>query len=149
MKKILLTAICLMMLSLALCGCAKDEDGSQDQNQSTDDTSSLMSALEGCWQEDAFDSGYIFKADGTGTDTFWDLTFTYSISKDGTLSLDYDSEQYGISNYTFTVSGDELTMTRIDEGEDTQPFTYKKTGSEPASADDTDESDTANSTDAN
>ena len=133
MKKfiaILLAA--LFIAALAACG-SKTETAAPAAAAATEAPAETTTAaapavsgeLVGSWQEDIFDSGFIFNADGTGTDTFWDLTFTYSIEGNEVLII-YDTDLYGASRYTFTVSGDSLSMTRIDE-EETSTFTYKKT----------------------
>lgn len=128
-----LTAI-MIILILCLASCGKPdaqtaETGTQAQTETAAPETAAPgtvsdSALVGSWEEDVFDSGFIFNADGTGTDTFWDLTFTYSTTGNEVLIV-YDTDLYGASNYTYSISGDTLSMTRIDE-EETPTFTYQR-----------------------
>lgn len=113
MKKLtaLIIALCLTCVTLTACG--GDEPVQSD------------SALVGTWSEDYFDSGYIFNADLTGTDTFWDLTFTYTAG-DGIITITYDEDPWGKADYTYSISGDSLTMQRISDDEETQAYTYTK-----------------------
>ena len=123
------------MLSLALCigilaGC-----GSKEEVVIEDDTEVI-----GTWSEDFFDSGYIFNEDLTGTDTFWDLTFTYT-AQEGIITITYDDEIWGSVSYEYMVNGEYLTMTRVSEvesGEDVSSYTYTKVTEE-----ETDENDSS------
>lgn len=128
MKKItaLILALCLACMALTACG--------------SDDTVQSDAAVVGTWAEDFFDSGYIFNEDLTGTDTFWDMTFTY-IASDGIITITYDEEVWGKADYTYSISGDSLTMQRISDDEETQAYTYTKVTDEG----ETGESDTAES----
>ncbi len=121
MKKIIAVMACVLLSAVLLCSC-----GSEEPKEET--TAANDAAVVGTWTEEFFDSGFIFNADGTGTDTFWDLTFTYT-AVEGNLMLIYDTELYGASNYTYSVSGNQLTMTRIDT-EETDTITYTKAGTE-------------------
>ena len=113
MKKITILFACFILAAALLCACASEE-----AEPKVNDTE-----IVGTWEEDFFDSGYIFNSDGTGTDTFWNLTFTYT-AYDGELTLIYDDEMWGASTYTYTISGKELTMHRTDE--DADDFVYEK-----------------------
>mgnify|MGYP000426281732 CR=1 FL=1 len=114
MKKISLYSAILLASLLVLGGCSKKEEP----------TTAPDSSVYGTWTESFFESGYTFNADGTGTDTFWDLTFTYTAGG-GEMAITYDSELYGIATYTYTVSGDTLTMTRTGD-EENSTFSYTK-----------------------
>lgn len=135
MKKTFSLIACLLLIAVVACGCGKSTTPSvsgQTQEETTKKNKDkdkgkkfVEPALCGTWSEDIFDSGFIFKEDGTGTDTFWDLTFTYYSTTEDNLFLDYDSDQWGISEYTYSISGNELSMTRQDE-EETSTFVYTK-----------------------
>lgn len=127
-KTAALTAF-ILILALCLASCGKPDTpattaGTDAPAETTTTAPAAVSELVGNWQEDIFDSGFIFNADGTGTDTFWDLTFTYSTDGNEVLII-YDTDLYGASSYTYSISGDTLSMTRIDE-EETSTFTYKR-----------------------
>lgn len=127
MKKTFLSIALIIILILSFCACgksdsAKDTTSEQKETPASDTPSAIDSALIGNWQESIFDSGFIFNADGTGTDTFWDLTFTYSCDN-GEILIVYDTDLYGASKYNYAVTGDSLSMTRIDE-EEASSFTY-------------------------
>lgn len=132
MKKITALAAFILIFAMCLAACGKKPDAPATTAATTGtpaETQTTVPAtggdLVGNWQEDVFDSGFIFNDDGTGTDTFWDLTFTYSIEGNEVLII-YDTDLYGASRYTYSVSGDILSMTRIDE-EETSTFNYTKT----------------------
>ena len=125
MKKLSLILISIMLSCMLLCSCSKEaaseESTSYDVVQMESDTSII-----GTWAESIFDSGYIFESDGTGEDTFWELTFTYT-ADGSTLVITYDSDIYGIATYEYSVDGSTLSMTRIAEDEETSTFEYQKT----------------------
>ena len=117
MKRIL-----ILMLSASLCLGMLTACGKEDEVIEND------TGIIGTWSEDFFDSGYIFNEDLTGTDTFWDLTFTYT-AYDGTVTISYDEEIWGSASYTYVINGEYLTMTRVSEeesGEDISSYTYTK-----------------------
>lgn len=131
-----------LMLGLALCIGVLSGCGSKEEVVIEDDTEVI-----GTWSEDFFDSGYIFNEDLTGTDTFWDLTFTYT-AQEGIITITYDDEIWGSVSYEYVVNGEYLTMTRISEvesGEDVSSYTYTKVTEEETEEDDasdkSDESD--------
>lgn len=68
-------------------------------------------------------SGYIFREDGTGEDLFWALSFTYQTDK-GVLYLDYDDASCDDSDYTYSIDGDVITMTR--NAKDAVTMLYQK-----------------------
>lgn len=115
------------MSSLFFSGCSKDFGKETGETEAETETTEVLSdtSVVGTWSEDIFDSGYIFESDGTGEDTFWELTFTYT-AVDGILTITYDSDTYGSASYTYSVEGDVLTMTRISEDEETSAFEYTK-----------------------
>lgn len=121
MKKIASVIACLIFAAVLLCACGAKEP----EPEKTNDT-----AVIGTWNESYFDSGYIFNADGTGKDTFWDLTFTYT-AYDGELTLIYDDELWGASQYDYTVSSNKLSMTRKDT-DGAEQFDYEKVSDTPA-----------------
>ena len=111
--------LCLSALLLTGCGEPKQEEETTPSVQEND------AAVVGTWSEDAFDSGYTFNSDGTGRDTFWDLSFTYT-AHDGVITITYDDDTYGIDKYTYSVDETSLSMTR--QGGDGKAFTYTKRG---------------------
>ena len=129
MKKIALLFACIILAVSMLAGCGAKEP----EPEKTNDT-----AIVGNWKEDYFESGFVFNADGTGTDTFWDLTFTYT-AYDGELTLIYDDELYGASQYDYTISGSKLSLTRKDT-DGAEQFEYEKAAASsqttPASSED-------------
>lgn len=135
MKKISILMISLLIGAAVLSGCGKKEEKPVKND----------SAVVGTWSEDFFDSGYIFNDDGTGTDTFWDLTFTYTATG-GKLEITYDSDLYGIAVYSYTVRGDTLTMTREDADESfayTKQTQQSQQGQNTTAADDADTDETS------
>ncbi|MCF0142978.1 MAG: hypothetical protein HUJ75_06335 [Parasporobacterium sp.] len=126
MKRIL-SAILIAVLCIGVLTACKGGSDEEPTPVSVNDP-----AVVGTWTENNFDSGFIFNADGTGLDTFWNLSFTYKAA-DGSMELAYDEEMWGSNHYSYTVEGDSLTMTRDDDPEST--FTYNKSGSSaPAAA---------------
>lgn len=128
------------MLSLALCIGVLAGCGSKEEVVIEDDTE-----VVGTWSEDFFDSGYIFNEDLTGTDTFWNLTFTYT-AQEGIITITYDDEIWGSVSYEYVINGEYLTMTRITEvesGEDVSSYTYTKVVEE----DETDEDESSDGSD--
>lgn len=131
MKRIL-----ILMLSASLCLGMLTACGKEDEVIEND------TGIIGTWSEDFFDSGYIFNEDLTGTDTFWDLTFTYT-AYDGTVTISYDEEIWGSASYTYVINGEYLTMTRVSEeesGEDITSYTYTKVTEDEAEDEAEDES---------
>ena len=126
MKKLAMFLLASVLCIAVLSGCGKEKEPETVYN----DTS-----VYGTWSEDFFDSGYIFSEDGTGYDTFWNLSFTYTA--DGSeMRLAYDDEIWGVSVYRYTVSGDTLTMVRITDGdEEPEEFTYYRKSSTPSGGD--------------
>ena len=124
-----------LLLSLALCIGVLAGCGSKEEVVIEDDTEVI-----GTWSEDFFDSGYIFNEDLTGTDTFWDLTFTYT-AREGIITITYDDEIWGSVSYEYVVNGEYLTMTRVSEvesGEDVSSYTYTKVTEEEETDEDAD-----------
>ena len=126
MKKLLLILISTILSCILFYGCSSDtvsrESDEEETTQSGNDSS-----IVGIWSESIFDSGYIFESDGTGEDTFWELTFTYT-ADGGKLVIIYDSDTYGTVSYEYSVNGDILFMKRIAEDEETSTFEYERTG---------------------
>ena len=137
MKKTLALILSLCLITAMLAGCGK-----KSSDEAADDT------LAGTWVYGDFDTGYIFNTDLTGTDTFFDLTFTYT-AEDGTLTITYDSELYGSVSYTYEVTDTTLTMTRIsdDDSEEPDSYTYTREGSAASVSDSSDETESTVSTD--
>ncbi len=107
--------IVLILLSLILCACALMACEGQNKSKANSQ-GSLDSELVGTWHEDMYDSGYIFNADGTGTDTFWDLEFTYTILGTGKLHIVYKEETCGETDYVYAIENKTLKMTLASGG---------------------------------
>lgn len=109
-KKIILT-----LLSVVLCACVLTAcSGSNNSSATTDE--SLGAELVGTWHEDLYDSGYVFNADGTGTDTFWDLDFTYTIPEAGKIHVVFNEDMWGETDYTYTIENGVLRLTLSNDG---------------------------------
>ena len=148
MRKFSAVIAFIFIMILCLCSCGKSSSSeSQSTAQPATDSQTTAAASEngidtaliGNWQEDVFDSGFIFNEDGTGTDTFWDLTFTYS-TEGGEVLIVYDTDMYGASSYKYEISGDTLTMTRLDD-EENSSFTYTKADESATATAETESSD--------
>lgn len=118
MKKFSAFMLGLCLFAGLLSGCGSSEEAADE-------------ALLGTWVWGDYDTGYIFNSDLSGTDTFFDLGFTYT-TDDGTLTITYDAELYGSVSYTYEVNEDTLTMTRIssDDSEEPDSYTYIREGSD-------------------
>ena len=105
MKKILLIILCavLCISCFAACGKKKEEEVETIPNDP---------GIVGTWKESYWDSGYTFNEDGTGSDVFWDEAFTYT-AIDGELYLTFTSGLYKDKKFTYTISGNTLTLTKV------------------------------------
>ena len=118
LKKFIAALLVALLCIACLAGCKKEEPKPTYNDN----------AIWGTWSEDFFDSGYIFNDDGTGFDTFWNLSFTYTADGER-LCLIYDDELWGESDYSYTISGNTLTMIReVEEGETADEFVYTRQG---------------------
>lgn len=112
MKKAAILFACIIGSIAILAGCKKGpgKDAVLDPeifgtwNQITEDGSASLEDL-------GIPSGYTFNEDGTGTDLFWALSFTYQTDQ-GILYLDYDDVSCDDSDYTYSIDGNVITMTR-------------------------------------
>ena len=119
MKKAVILILCILLSGAVACGC-----GTQKEEQTEEETMTAPDeALYGTWSEDYFDSGYVFNSDGTGEDIFWELPFTYTTEDGGNLILTFDDELWGVAEYTYSVSGDQLDLTQKDSSD---TYTYTK-----------------------
>lgn len=112
---------------LALCACGKKEEVPQVSE-------ALDSAVFGTWNQISTDgsttledigipSGYTFNEDGTGTDLFWDMNFSYQTSA-GVLYIDYEDASCDDAKYTYSIESNVITMKRI--ADDSIVMTYAK-----------------------
>lgn len=121
MKKVLpaiiTLALCLGMLSA--CGGSQNPHGSANQELLT-----ARGQLVGTWNQITDDgtpslpemgipSAYIFYIDGTGLDTFWNMTFVYTI-KDDIVHIAYDDSLGEDWDYRFTIADNVISLTRMD-----------------------------------
>ena len=123
MKKFSVLALCIILTITLFTGCSLFK-----KEEETEPAPVMDEAVFGTWSEDYFDSGFTFLRDMTGKDTFWDLSFTYT-AYDGIITITYDDETYAQAKYTYSVSGDTITMTR--QSDDGVTVTYEKTAEAP------------------
>ena len=115
--------LAVIMISLILCAAFFTGCGASKKEEETAPARENDPAVLGTWSEDYFDSGYTFNEDGTGRDTFWDLSFTYT-AYDGVITIAYDDETYGVDKYSYIIEDSSLTMTR--QADDGKSFTYTR-----------------------
>ena len=128
MKKTAGIIVCIIMSIALLAGCQKGpaKDAVLDEaifgtwNQITEDGSASLEDL-------GIPSGYTFNEDGTGIDLFWALSFTYQTDQ-GILYIDYDDVSCDDSDYTYSIDGDVITMTR--NAKDAITMLYQKEAEE-------------------
>ena len=118
MRKIIAFIVCICICGLLVTGCGTRKE------EETETVIENDAAIAGTWSEDYFDSGYTFNADGTGRDTFWDLSFTYT-AYDGVITITYDDTTYGVDKYSYTVDDSSITMTRQSGEEKSYTYTRK------------------------
>lgn len=109
-KKIILILLSVLLCACMLTACSSSNNSSKAVDESPD------SDLVGTWHEDLYDSGYDFNADGTGTDTFWDLDFTYTIPEAGKIHVVFDEDMWGETDYTYTIENGLLKLTLSSDG---------------------------------
>jgi len=126
LKKYLGILICIGIITATLCGCGKKtEDGPSE-------SAVLDAKLFGTWNQISTDgsttledigipAGYTFNEDGTGTDLFWDMDFSYQTGE-GILYLDYIDPSCDDSKYDYSIVKKVLTMTRV--ADDAITMTY-------------------------
>ncbi len=117
MKKTIVLILTLCILALTLAGCGEQKVVEEETTIAND------TAVQGTWNEDYFDSGYTFNADGTGMDIFWQLPFTYT-AYDGVITITFDDETYGKETFGYTV--DETTLTMTQKNDSSKSFTYTR-----------------------
>lgn len=115
-------------MALALCACGKQEEELPQASEALD------SAIFGTWNQISTDgsttledigipSGYTFNEDGTGTDLFWNMSFSYQTSS-GVLYIDYEDASCDDAKYTYAIVANVITMKRI--ADDSIVMTYAK-----------------------
>ena len=120
MKKLISAIICVVLCLGLLAGC-----GSATPSGSGNEEAALRGPLIGTWNQITDDgspslpemgipSGYIFNADGTGLDTFWNMSFTYQTDGEK-LHIAYDDSLGEDWDYTYVIEGNVLTLTRVDD----------------------------------
>lgn len=121
MKKIFAAILCLIISCGLLAGCGQQEPA----GSGNEEAQALRLELNGSWSQITEDgspslpdmgipSGYVFYLDGTGIDTFWDMTFVYSTDGE-TLHIAYDDSIGEDWDYFYAIEGDVLTLTRADD----------------------------------
>ena len=118
MKKISVMIVCIFLCGILFTGC-----GAVQKEEETPAEIPNDEAVVGTWTEDYFDSGYTFSADGTGSDVFWDLSFTYT-AHDGVVTITYDDETYAPETFSYSVDGNTLILTS--KSDSSKSFTYTK-----------------------
>lgn len=127
MKRLIIGLICIMTAALLLTACGTKKNA-------TEEDAASKAKLVGEWEQISEDgspslpemgipSGYVFNADNTGLDTFWDLTFKYTVTED-TLHIIYDDRIADETDYEYIIEDDVLTMTRTSE--DAVSMMYEK-----------------------
>ena len=120
MKKLISAIICVVLCLGLLAGC-----GSAAPSGSGNEEAALRGPLIGTWNQITDDgspslpemgipSAYIFNADGTGLDTFWNMSFTYQTDGEK-LHIAYDDSLGEDWDYSYVIEGDVLTLTRVDD----------------------------------
>ena len=117
MKRIITLIICILLCGTLITGCGSGKKEEETQTEIPNDE-----AVFGTWTEDYFDSGYTFAADGTGSNVFWDMSFTYK-AYDGVLTITYDDESYKPETFSYYVEGDTLVLT---SSSDNNTYTYTR-----------------------
>ena len=125
-KKIFILLLAgIVLCAFCLAGCTKKEEEQPETEQMIDPE------IIGTWMEDYWDSGYSFAEDGTGRDIFWNQPFHFE-AENGTLEITYDEGTWAEKRFTYSVSGDEITLTEVitDQAEGSETpgsWTYQKT----------------------
>lgn len=120
MKKLISAIICAVLCLGLLAGC-----GSAAPSGSGNEEAALREPLVGTWNQITDDgspslpemgipSAYVFNADGTGLDTFWNMSFTYQTDGEK-IHIAYDDSLGEDWDYAYTISGNTLTLTRVDD----------------------------------
>ncbi len=105
MKKVLIMILCAVLCISCFAACGKEEEIEEE-------TVPNDVEIVGTWKESYWDSGYTFNEDGTGSDIFWDEEFTYT-AIEGDLVLTFTSGLYKDKVFTYTISGNTLTLTKV------------------------------------
>ena len=120
MKKLSSAIICIVLCLGLLAGC-----GSAAPSGSGNEEAALREPLIGTWNQITDDgspslpemgipSAYIFNADGTGLDTFWNMSFVYTTDGEK-LHIAYDDNLGEDWDYTYTIDKNVLSLTRVDD----------------------------------
>lgn len=121
MKKIITAILCLILCAGLLAGCGSGAPSGSGNEEAL----RLREPLVGTWNQITDDgtpslpemgipSAYIFNLDGTGMDTFWNMSFTYTTDGEK-LHIAYDDSLGEDWDYEYMIEGDVLTMTRVDD----------------------------------
>lgn len=105
MKKFIIILLCAVLSLSCFTACGKQE-------QEEEETIPNDAAIVGTWKESYWDSGYTFNEDGTGTDIFWEEEFSYT-AIEGNLVLTFTSGLYKDKKFTYTISDNTLTLTKV------------------------------------
>lgn len=119
MKKTIAAILCVLLISVLAAGC-----GAKPRGSGGEEAKALRSELAGNWSQITEDgtpslpemgipSGYVFYQDGTGLDTFWNMSFHYTVEDDN-LHIAYDDSLGEEWDYRYEIKGDKLTLTRLD-----------------------------------
>ncbi len=121
MKKVVSAILCLILCIGLLAGCGS----AAPSGSGNDETLNIRQPLVGTWNQITDDgtpslpemgipSAYIFNIDGTGLDTFWNMSFVYTIDGDK-LHIAYDDSLGEDWDYEYVIEGNVLSLTREDD----------------------------------
>ena len=125
-----ITGMLLCVALLAACG------SKQPQGSGTENAMVYREQLVGTWNQISDDgspslpdmgipSAYVFNIDGTGLDTFWDMSFKYTADGE-ILHIAYDNSLGEDWDYQYVIEGDVITMTRMDDDAITMRYQKEK-----------------------
>ena len=99
MKKVISAVALILMLCTMLTACAG------------------TNKLTGTWSvtEDGVTMSFVFNDDGTGEinalEGLFKVTYTYEVKDNNIIFIENEQEVLGTTPYTFTINGDELSLT--------------------------------------
>lgn len=132
MRKVIPIIICVLLCVGLLTACgSKQPEGSGNM-----DAMAYREQLVGTWNQISDDgspslpdmgipSAYVFNIDGTGLDTFWNMSFKYTADGE-ILHISYDDSLGEDWDYKYVIEGDVISMTRMDDDAITMRYQKEK-----------------------